>query len=312
VVIWTEQPLGERPDGVIARELGVCPSTVTKARQRLGISHFQKELIDWDAVLGEGVTDAAVAKQLGVSRETVRRNRVRLGIAKKDRTLGVDWDLEPLGELQDRLLAKRLNVSEDAVKQARTRRGIAGFTRRPDWDRGLLGKLPDSAIARKFGISKTAVGNERKKHGIPRADLLCLTTEGEPANQEEALVDLYWHSGGIPHEFQVPIGPYLADWVIHGKTVVEYAGFANHPVRGTAYRARVLAKKAYYEGLGWETLLIWPEDLHHYETGLLPRFRTRDRCDGCLRQFGSRTGFRGGLVRRATVTLCDPCWRKNR
>jgi len=313
VVVWTDQPLGRISDGQLARDLGVDPSTVAKARQRLGIAvHQPHPPIDWTRVFQCRKPDAALARELGVSRETVRKNRVRLGIPKINVGLGVDWDQQPLGEMPDAQVAQLLGVSEEAVKQARIRRGIPGFTQWPDWDRDLLGKMPDSMIARAFGISKAAVGAERKRRGIPRADLLCLTTEGEPANQEEAIIDLHWHKHNVPHEFQVPIGPYVADWVIDTSKVVEYAGIVNHPDHGENYRERLGRKIEFYRQEGWEVLVLYPPDLPLYNTGLIPRFRDRKQCSGCGRLFGSRGGARGGLVRRATTTLCDPCWRSSR
>ena len=313
MIVWETQPLGQKSDGQLARELGVDQSTVTKARQRLGVEAFQtRPAINWRRCgLGQR-SDATIAEEIGVSRETVRRNRVQRGIPSIKGPPCVAWELQPLGKMQDKAVAHKLGVSENAVKQARVRRGIAGFTQKPVWDRGLLGKMPDSTIARQFGVSKTAVGAERKRQGIPRADLLCLTTEDEPANQEEALIDLYWHEHGTPHEFQFPIGPYVADWVINGNTVVEYAGSINHPIYGEAYQNRLQEKIAFYKEQGWEVLVLTPADLSAYDTGHPPKFRQRGQCTGCGRHFGSREGLRGGHVRRATATLCDVCWRRTR
>ena len=310
MVVWETQALGRKSDGQLARELGVDQSTVTKARQRRGIAPFQaRPAIDWSLVSLGVKSDAEIARGLGVSRETVRRNRVRLGVSKIEIGLGIDWDAQPLGKMTDADLAAQLKVGLPAIKQARIRRGIAGFTQWPDWNRDLLGNVPDSTIARMFNISKAAVGSERKRRGIPRADLLCLTTEGEPANQEEALIDLYWHERGIPHDFQVKIGPYIADWVINGDTVIEYAGFIDHPQFGEEYRVRLEAKTAFYQGRGWKVEILRPSDLDAYSTSTPPRFKDQSCCSGCGRRFGTRGGPRGGKVRRASSFLCDPCWR---
>lgn len=310
MTVWAEQPLGLRSDGQIARDLGMDQSTVTKARQRMGISPFQaRPSIDWFNVsLGEK-SDAQIARDLDVSRGTVQKNRTRLRISKIEVGSGIDWDAQPLGKMTDIHLADLLGVEAGAVKQARTRRGVAGFIQRPEWDRDLLGQVPDSTIARLFGVSKTAVGAERKRRGIPRADLLCLTTEDEPANQEEALIDLYWHKHDVPHVFQVKVGPYIADWVINQCTVVEYAGFCNHPKHGAAYSTRLQEKVRFYREQGWGILILKPSDLSAYDTSQPPKFRNRDCCADCGRRFHSREGIKGGRVRRATTTLCDPCWK---
>jgi biotin operon repressor len=307
---WGQQPLGQMSDGQIARVLGMSQSTVTKARQRLGIPSFQAHTpTDWLNLPWGEKSDADIAATLGISRQTIQRKRTQLGFSKIKVGYGIDWDAQPLGKMTDISLADLLKVDPSAVKQARTRRRIAGFIQPPEWDKDLLGEVPDSTIARMFHISKAAVGVERRRRGIARADLLCLTTEDESANQEEALIDLYWHEHHVPHQFQVQIGPYVADWVIHKDTVVEYAGFCGHPKIGAAYNARLGEKVRFYKKQGWDVLVLKPSDLPSYTTSHVPKFRHRSCCAGCGRRFRSREGIGGGLVRRATTTLCDPCWK---
>jgi len=313
-VDWSVQPLGQMPDSEIARACGVNSSTVTRARQRLGIQTFSLSPVsNWDQVFdSDPKSDAQRAQELGVSRATIQRHRINAGVPRLSTPTGIDWDCQDLGQMTDIHLAMQLGVQENTVKQARNRRGIPGYTQWPTWDRNLVGSVPDSTISRLFGVSKTAVGAERKKRGIPRVDLLCLTTEDEPANQEEATIDLFWHVQGIDHRFQVPIGKYIADWVLQGDTIVEYAGFARHPQQGKAYRHRLSQKIEYYQREGWKVQVIYPIDLPGYTTGHPPKFLNRAQCSGCGKNFGSFTGPKGGRIRRATRSTCDRCWEKKR
>lgn len=79
---WDNVPLGQKPDTVLARELGVTNQVVWEARSRRGIARFggARTQIDWSSLpLGEQ-PDRAVARQVGVSRRTVAYHRARLGI----------------------------------------------------------------------------------------------------------------------------------------------------------------------------------------------------------------------------------------
>jgi len=122
-----------------------------------------------------------------------------------------------------------------------------------------------------IGVSQPTVTRHRNRLGIAPCKHPFLTKEGRAANYPEALIDLYWHERNIEHEFQVPIGQYIADWVLEGRQVVEYAGFSASPRWGKAYRARLREKVGFYTSEGWEVRVIWPQDLKEYDLGFRPK-----------------------------------------
>lgn len=181
----------------------------------------------------------------------------------------VDWDSQPYGQMSDGEIANRLGVCREVVRRARVSRGIQSTV--IDWDAQPLGKVPDRAIAFHLGVNPSTVHEARVHRNIPRGNQSYRTEEGETANLPEAILDIYWHTKGIPHRFQVTIGPYRADWVIHEKTVVEYAGFEEHKVAGPAYRAKMIEKERFYRDHGWDVLIVRPSDLPKYNLGILPK-----------------------------------------
>lgn len=79
---WDQQPLGEVPDHVLAKTLGVDPTTVASARRVRGIPCLvEKRGIDWDQEpdLGQ-VPDVELAKRHDVHRRTVASAREHRGI----------------------------------------------------------------------------------------------------------------------------------------------------------------------------------------------------------------------------------------
>ncbi len=211
------------------------------------------------------------------------RRRAEADLAPTTRNKGVDWDAAPLGEMSDGEIAKMYGVAQPVVCNARNRRGIAPFSPRcaaVDWASTPLGELPDAALAERLGVSQPTVTRHRNRLGIPPFKATFLTPEGQAADSyPEALIDLFWHEQRIPHEFQVPIGPYIADWVLEGDTVVEYAGFLESRVFGEEYRRRLEAKVAFYKSAGWEVRVLYPADLAEFRPQGSPQ-TTRDLISG--------------------------------
>jgi hypothetical protein len=94
-VSWDEQPLGRKPDHVLALDLGVSQGTVTNERRARGIPCFDPRHrggkshaprgIKWDTVGLGTEPDARIAARLGVDHSAVRRQRVRRGIPRFER-----------------------------------------------------------------------------------------------------------------------------------------------------------------------------------------------------------------------------------
>ena len=88
---WTDVDLGQRPDAVIARELGVSREAVRRQRERRhipafvappAVPHVRVPRVDpWAAERRLGTMgDFELAGLLGVSMSTVVRARIRLGV----------------------------------------------------------------------------------------------------------------------------------------------------------------------------------------------------------------------------------------
>lgn len=270
---WGTQPLGQVPDRTLASQLGVHHSLVYHHRKRLGIAPHgkTKHPIDWDAQPLGLVSDAEIAKRIGCLRTTVAGVRFSKGLPPQDpsrRVKGIDWDSIGLGKRPDAHIARDMGVATPVVRNARCLRGISHFglpTLDTDWAALPLGLEIDSAIAKLIGTTQQTVSRHRTLLGIPPCKARYLTSEGEPVNYPEALIDLYWHEQGVPHQAQVKIGRYIADWVIHDSIVVEYAGLSSSPTWGSQYCARLDKKISFYEELGWTVQVIWPKDLKNFQ-----------------------------------------------
>lgn len=82
LVDWSSVDLGQRPDTVIASELGVTAGAVQQQRNKRKISPFVPDLLSqWiDLPLGQ-MPDAVLGRQVGVQSNHVRRYREKLGIS---------------------------------------------------------------------------------------------------------------------------------------------------------------------------------------------------------------------------------------
>ena len=256
-----------------------------------------KKNIDWTKVALGQETDTILAINLGVDVAAVRKARNKYGIPAKGVKgrnsnaidYAIDWDAVQFGKQTDQQLASAIGIEKYVVVRERTKRKIQSYTGVPftkiqvDWVTLGLGTKSDTLVSKELKVSQSSVTRHRRKLGIAPAisDLAkCLTTEKEIATYGEALIDLFWHKNEIPHRFQVAIGPYRADWVIHDSLIVEFAGFADHRRFGSLYRAKLDKKLAFYHGHGWDVLVIWPKDLATYDVGLPPLARSSDGLGG--------------------------------
>lgn len=264
-------------------QFSCCAASIASALKARGKDVTEAEVktpqIDW-VVIGLGTRpDREIGRDLGVCYKTVAYQRVLRGIpafgtrGQKIVTEKIDWDSVGLGTISDNGMAKKLGVSRLTVMTARCSRSIPQFKPSSagiDWTKVPLGEHSDQALADILGVSRATVASHRKDMGIIPFMHKYLTIEGLGANYPEALIDLYWHETGVPHQFQVRIGKFVADWVINGTTVVEYAGWFNHNRWGDKYRERLNKKVGFYQTRGMSVLLILPEDLPKYDLGKLP------------------------------------------
>ena len=141
---WSAQPLGREPDTVIARKLGMCVSSVRRAR-------WSREI---PAAPPVSNTSSSLLKDEISKPETRSRS---------------PWDLEPeLGVVPDRELAGKHGVSADAIRAARFRRKIPSVRPYSNWEKDpKLGKMFDSELAELRGISISAVTSARRRRGVP-------------------------------------------------------------------------------------------------------------------------------------------------
>jgi len=119
-VDWSAVPLGAKSDSAIARELGVTPGAVRKARIKIG-TRLTTMAERWEGTGVGSVSDQDVADARGVSRSTVSRIRRSLGMHGPQT---VNWDEQPLGQVPDAVLARLHGVDPSVVGSARRRRGI--------------------------------------------------------------------------------------------------------------------------------------------------------------------------------------------
>lgn len=266
---WDNVGLGTKSDRKIAAEVGVHPSKVRKERECRGIlSILQRPDIDWDDV-GLGInSDRKIAADVGVHHGKVRKERRCRGILSIRQLPDIDWDSLPYGQVSDAVIARKVEISREVIRRERVKRKIPSII--VDWDNQPLGEVPDRCLAQLLNVNPSTVHEARVHRGIPRADLQWLTTEEEPANYPEALIDLYWHSKGVKHSFQPRVGPYIPDWIVNGK-IIEYAGFVEHKIFGGVYEKRLCKKIDYYKREGWEVEIIRPSDLRKFNLGLVPK-----------------------------------------
>jgi len=182
---WSKQPIGKISDADLAEKIGVSQRTVSRYRNRLGITSFRQSsktkseaesraearAIDWDAQpLGE-VPDRQLARKLGVGYAVVRGRRTerKIPICKTVRHMkrkGIDWDSQPLGKKGDQEIADGLGCSSVSVCTARKRRGIPAFKSYTDWDQEPLGKVTDKLLAIMLDVNIASVRSARESRGI--------------------------------------------------------------------------------------------------------------------------------------------------
>lgn len=80
-IAWDDVPLGQRSDGVLARELGVSRASVYAARRARGIPTYKSQcLLRAEPMLGQA-SDDEVGRRFDLSAKTVATRRRELGIA---------------------------------------------------------------------------------------------------------------------------------------------------------------------------------------------------------------------------------------
>ncbi len=214
--------LGEVPDAVIAKRVGLSATTVRDERVRRGIAAYRARRSDvvWTermiAMLGSA-SDRAVAQALGISYSSVGHKRRVLGIeacypSPHDHPLSFRWTKKRralLGTMTDRAVAKRFGIAPSAVTNKRNQLGIeARHPKAPRivWTDEMierLGKESDEAIGRRYGISSSSVGNQRSKLGIafkphPKASVVPTVELQEllerPSKEVRARTGLKWET----------------------------------------------------------------------------------------------------------------------
>lgn len=168
---WDAQPLGNVPDRVLARSLGVSAKMVKLRRNERGIPRFD-QFATVRPLMGT-MSDSALAKQLGRSAKSLTAARNRFGIARWQPEREEPFIAE-LGTMSDRELAVKYDVGQQTIFAARKRLGIpAKFAHAIDWDKvEQLGKVPDVELAKKLGTTQSHVWRARARRGIARCPAL--------------------------------------------------------------------------------------------------------------------------------------------
>lgn len=122
---WDDQPLGEVPDSVLSKKLGVSMQAVWLARTHRNIEKMSV-IVDWDnQPLGDGPDDV-LAHRLGVSVSAVCKARLRRGIPDGG-VRSTDWAKVPLGEVPDGDIAELTGRALGTVAFVRKRLGVRRF-----------------------------------------------------------------------------------------------------------------------------------------------------------------------------------------
>lgn len=153
---WDKQPLGDKTDIVISRELAVSESLVTQHRMAKNIKAYKKsgsKNIDWNKQPLGKVADAEIARRLGVFHAAVRYARVTRGIDRFNPP--IDWSLVQLGEDTDFNIARKIN----------TARGIHDRTGVPVITRGAV---TQARLRLDIKAKKSARGRNAPSVALPR------------------------------------------------------------------------------------------------------------------------------------------------
>lgn len=161
--VWSakiESRLGQVPDAVVAKELGITRAAVHARRKKLGIpaarfATANTAEVDRRILSGEAAT--TIAADLGVSVNLCRRRRRELG-AKYVKPTKIDWRSADWSK-SNAEIARSLGVSQQQVSAMRQRR------------------LPLSSLARAVDRIKESLAIERQRHD-PRATIAYLKARG--------------------------------------------------------------------------------------------------------------------------------------
>jgi hypothetical protein len=179
---WSKIPLGEKPDSVISRELGIPIGTIGGARRRLGIPRYAGT--NWDEIPLGQMSDREIANKHNLTVAAVGAARRKRGIPLFERgehdSERFDWASLPLGQKSDADIAAEHGLKASSVGSARRRRGIRAYVepgkelparakRGIDWDDQPLGQMPDRLLQRKLGLkSSSSVTRARLYRGIKK------------------------------------------------------------------------------------------------------------------------------------------------
>lgn len=184
---WNNAGLGNHPDWITAKRLGICVATVFAHRQEMNIkSHREQSKINWRKQPLGKMSDQKLADKLKVDVMTVHRYRNKLGIMpytdsktykskiksrmknimkmRKKRKTRIDWNTVPLGKMKDVELAEILGASPLAVRYNRVVRGIPVC--RANYDILPLGIVSDRRLAKNLNLNSMTLCHERKKRSI--------------------------------------------------------------------------------------------------------------------------------------------------
>lgn len=101
-VDWDSMPLGQVPDRVLAKSLGVRPSAVRRARKARDIPPMLNRYdIDWDTLPYGRYSDQDLANMYDVPTATVTANRIKAGIKRSRGRTIPPTILIPAGTLID-------------------------------------------------------------------------------------------------------------------------------------------------------------------------------------------------------------------
>lgn len=175
--IWTEEALsllGTKVDRLIADELGIKPSAVSRKRNILGIQPVRTDFVFPEEALPLlGVQeDDLISDEFNISAFRVRQKRVELGIKSPyQRQTSSRWQgelLNDLGQMSDREWGEKHGLHPDIGRKKRKELGILPY-RVVEWTSEMiseLGVLFDKTIAEKHNITVTNVTTKRRNLGI--------------------------------------------------------------------------------------------------------------------------------------------------
>jgi hypothetical protein len=174
---WTDEQikrLGNEPDLLIAKDMGISYSTVHAKRVSLGVLAFIKTRhVAWskyDSLLGK-MTDKDLASKIGCSLNTVFVRRKRKGILPFHQVPDVDWSEwdDKIGVMDDAEIATATGRSVSSVVSRRREMRRLKIMTEPEKESWFndLGVVNDGEISRRTGLSRQRICQIRQRFNIP-------------------------------------------------------------------------------------------------------------------------------------------------